>query len=98
MYGPHNLPTYYCAECDSEIVIDDEPPGLCYYTGTPHSTRYGNNGCDCGASSRTLCETCAAEDEHGWPLLHPLEDPNPERVLEARHERQEADFNERHPI
>ena len=50
--------TYTCIECDAESPEwDDEPLGLCRYTGRPHG---GDPGpCDCGASSDWTCDDCA---------------------------------------
>lgn len=55
--------TYYCTECDEEILIEDEPPWLCYYTGRPCE-----GPCDCSATYRTVCADCAEDNERAWPL------------------------------
>ena len=47
--------TYDCSECGAESPEwDDEPLGLCYYTGRACAP----GPCDCGASTKWLCPDC----------------------------------------
>jgi hypothetical protein len=67
MTGPMNPPsiTYFCSKCDKESEPwEDEPLGLCQYTGLPHGG-FGNNPgpCDCGASAEWTCVSCDQTDE-----------------------------------
>jgi len=61
MFGPMNPPPtiYTCTDCDAESdAWDDEPLGLCRYTG-----RGCDPGpCDCGASSDWTCDDCLDAD------------------------------------
>lgn len=70
MTGPMNPPplTYFCSECDEESEPwEDEPLGLCRYTGRPHGGIGSNPGpCDCDASADWICEEC---DPPQWTTL-----------------------------
>lgn len=56
--------THTCVECDVESPEwDDEPLGLCYYTGRPHGGFGSEPGpCDCGASTDWTCDDCLDAD------------------------------------
>lgn len=55
--------TYHCNECDVESPEwEDEPLGLCLYTGRPHGAFGSAPGpCDCGATTDWTCDDCLEE-------------------------------------